>query len=245
MKDNIILYKNYKKIGLKNRTITEGKEIELVREYIDYRTNNFKPNSDNKMAVFLEPKIGDSYPDVVFVEYNPHNYEDWNDCRNSLELKDLKILYHIYSKRGINIENIVSQLGVSWKTTGTSIELLYDSGLITRKDGMWCVVDENKLVTNRIQAVEAKIGKWEEVLQQSIINKAFASESCALLCMKNQPQKEVVSRFGACGVGLLYKCEGSFKTLKRAKKRQMPSNFNSLLLNEWIGRIITMEKENL
>ena len=34
MKDIIEIYNNYREVGIKNRTITEGQEMELVREYI-------------------------------------------------------------------------------------------------------------------------------------------------------------------------------------------------------------------
>lgn len=238
MKDIILIYNNYPEIGIKNRTITEGREIELVREYVDYRKERFHASEDNKMAIFLEPQVGNAYPDIVFVEYNPENYQVWNKYRNFLEKKDLKILYHIYSVNGIELEGLVSQLGVTWKDAGLSIEKLYDSALVTRKNGKWILGDTNAIVTNSIQAVEAKIDKWEEVLQQSIINKNFASECYALLDSKCKPKKEILSKFGRFGVGLCLKEGNSFETLKRAKATNIPLSFNSIMFNEWIGRIL-------
>lgn len=238
MKDIMLIYNNYIGIGLKNRTITEGREIELVREYIEYRKDLFRATDNNKMAIFLEPQVGNSYPDIVFVEYNPENYQSWNNCRNLLEKRDLKILYHIYSVDGIELEGLVTQLGVTWKEAGLSIEKLYDSTLVTRKNGKWILSDKNAIVTNNIQAVEAKIDKWDEVLQQSIINKNFASECYALMDSKNKPKREILSKFGRFGVGLCFKDGDTFETLKKAKATNIPLSFNSIMFNEWIGRIL-------
>lgn len=238
MEDIMLIYNNCSEFGIKNRTITEGREINLVWEYIDYRKEHFKATDEKKMAIFLETQVGNAYPDIVFVEYNPKNYQTWNQYRNMLEKKELQILYHIYSVTGITLEGIVSQLGVTWKDAGLSIEKLYDSGLIIRKSGEWILNDVNDIITNNIQAVEAKIDKWEEVLQQSIINKNFASECYALMDAKSKPQKEVLSKFGRFGVGLYFRDGNGFETLKKAKPSNIPVSFNSILFNEWIGRIL-------
>lgn len=71
MKDILEIYDNYQTIGTKNRSITKGEEFNLVRQYIDYRKSTFQSSSEKKMAIFLETKVENSYPDIVFVEYNP------------------------------------------------------------------------------------------------------------------------------------------------------------------------------
>ena len=94
---NIIeIYDNYHDLGIRNRTITDGDEIELVKEYINYRKESFIPTLDKKLAIFLEAQVANAYPDIVFVEYNPENYADWNDIRSELGKQEMKILYHIY-----------------------------------------------------------------------------------------------------------------------------------------------------
>lgn len=238
MKDIMLIYNNCEEIGVKNRTITEGREIELVRNYIDYRKNQFQASDNNKMAIFIEPQVGNAYPDIVFVEYDPEKYQAWNSCRNTLEKKDLKILYHIFSVNGIDFEEVVSQLGVTWKDAGLSIEKLYDSNLIIREGGKWVLRNKDSIVVNNIQAVEAKVDKWEQVLQQSIINKNFASESYALMDTKTRPKKEILTKFGRFGVGVCLKNGNEFKMLKKAKQNNIPHSFNSILFNEWIGRIM-------
>lgn len=243
MNDIIEIYNNYRGIGIKNRTITEGEEIELVREYIQYRKNVFQASANKKMAIFLETKVENAYPDIVFVEYNPDNYSKWNKTRELLEKKDLKILYHLYFIGGGELSDLVTQLGVTWKEAGLAVERLYDSQLITRENGKWILIDEKQISTHTIQAVEAKINKWDEVLQQGIINRNFASESYVLSVLKTKPKKEALSKFKKFGVGLCVKNGDSFEVIKTAKQSSIPVSFNSILFNEWVGRILNSERK--
>lgn len=238
MEDIIEIYNNYQNLGIKNRKITEGKEIDLVREYIDYRKNEFQSANNKKLAIFLETQVSNAYPDIVFVEYNPDNYYAWNETRMALNKTDLKILYHIYFSKGLNGTDIVTQLGASWKEVELAIEKLYDSKLIMREYGKWIILDEKKITTHKIQAVEAKLDKWDEVLRQSIINKNFASESYALSIAEVKPRREIISKFNKFGVGLCIKSGDSFNIVKTAKQSSIPVSFNSILFSEWIGRIL-------
>ena len=52
--------------------------------------------------------------------------------------------------------------------------------LLSEKDKKWQLRNREALKLNRIEAVEAKIDKWEEVFQQALLNKNFASESYVL-----------------------------------------------------------------
>src|SRR5665648_462788 len=195
------IYGDYRDEGVMSRKITEGKEIELVRSYISYRKEQFnnKNCSCNKnLAIFLEPKVDNAYPDIVFVEYNPESYENWNETRNNLLKEDLKILYHIYATRGQNASELVLQLGVSWKGLMLTIERLNDAGLIYRENQQWQVKDISKISTYGIEAVEAKMNQWNQVLQQSIITVSYthlrAHETrhdivCRLLLEKKKKKK--------------------------------------------------------
>lgn len=243
--DIIEIYDDYRDLGIINRKITEGKEIELVRDYIDYRKEKFNPLSEKKLAIFIESKIDNSYPDIVFVEYNPNNYYKWNDTRANLNKDDLKVLYHIYSKNGVQSTDIVTQLGLTWKSAMLAIENLYDAGLIFRKNQNWILTDVDMISTYKIEAVEAKLNHWEQVLQQSIINKNFASESYALSIAESTLKKEVLSKFKKFGIGVCLKHGTEFDIIKEAKKVPIPVNFNSIIFNEWIGRILNAKEKRL
>lgn len=243
MQNIIEIYNNYHNLGIRNRTITDGDEIELVKEYINYRKESFIPTDDKKLAIFLEAQVANAYPDIVFVEYNPKNYIDWNDTRNEIGKQEIKILYHIYMTGGLDFRDLVVQLGITWKETGICIERLYDSKLIKRENKRWMLVDEKKITTHKIEAVEAKLNQWEQVLQQSIINRNFASESYALSIAKSKPKKEVLNKFKKFGIGVYIKEGNSFNTIKEAKRNPIPVSFNSILFNEWVGRILYSGEE--
>ena len=238
MQDVLEIYDNYNRLGIKNRIITEGKETDLVKEFINYKKEKFQASYSKKLAIFLETKIENSYPDIVFVEYNPDNYSDWNSVRNLVEKDDLKILYQIYVKGGLDATDIVTQLGFSWKKIMIAVEHLNDSNLITRKNKKWILTDEKKISTNNIEAVEAKLNQWGKVLQQSIINKNFASESYALSITQSKPSKDIVSKFKKFGIGICLQNGNGFSILREAKRLDIPVSYNSIIFNEWIGKIL-------
>lgn len=236
------VYNNYQELGIKYRQITEGKEIELVRDYIDFRKEVFCPEPEKKMMIFLESKVDNAYPDIVFVEYNPESYLDWNRERSNLGKKDLKILYHLYVRKGLDASEIVTQLGISWKDAVISIEHLYDAKLVVRNNGRWELTDPKKIMPYKIEAVEAKLNKWEEVLQQTIINKNFASESYALSVSESKPGREILNKFKRFGIGIYIRRENTFDTTRSAVSKDIPVSFNSIYFNEWVGRIIDTER---
>ncbi len=242
MQDILEIYNSNNHLGIVTRKTTEGEEIDLVRQFIDYRKQLFIPKSDKKLGIFVEPKINDSYPDIVFVEYDPNNYENWNKNRLKLSAYDLRILYHIYISKSIDSTKIVNQLGISWKDVTLAIENLYDSNLITRKNKKWAIKEKKSICVRKIEAVEAKINKLDEVFQQAIINKNFASESYALLKVNKSPKQEKLELFEKFGLGMYLKKNNGFATIKVANKSSIPISFNSLYFNEWIGRAIFLAK---
>lgn len=241
MSEMFEIYDNYKELGILTRKITMGKEYELVRQFIDFRKNIYNSSENKNMAIFLEPKVNNSYPDIVFVEYCPSNYENWESVRNGLSVRELKILYHIYVKRCISAKEIVSQLGVTWKDTMLSIEKLYDSKLILRKNYGWCIRSKKSISLSKIEAVEAKLDKLNDVFQQALINKTFASESYILSKRSANFSHNRMELFDKFGIGVYVKDKNGFETIKKSKEAPIPVSFNSIYFNEWIGRILNNE----
>lgn len=243
MNEIMEIYDNYIDVGISTRKITEGKEYDLVKQFIDFRKDSFCPTDNNNMAIFIESKVNNSYPDIVFVEYNPNNYVNWQSTRNELLSSDLKILYHIYVSKNINATSIVSQLGVSWKEALLSIEKLYDSKLISRKNNGWYIRNKNSISLKRIEAVEAKLEKLDDVFQQALINKNFASESYILSIRKNGLPKNKLNLFNKFGIGIYMQDNDGFQVLNQSKKSSIPVGFYSIYFNEWVGRILNKNNE--
>jgi hypothetical protein len=235
----IEIHDKFEKIGIKARKVTQGTEFDLVQKFIAYKKGLFRSSDTKHLMIFVEPQLHHSYPDIVFVEYNPNCFENWNSARFDLNKNDYKICYHMYINKNIGAEDIVAQLGLSWKETTLSIERLYDAGLVERFNGYWRLKDKDVFGVKKIQAVEAKINKLDVVLQQAMINKNFASESYVLSNVNKGIEDPRVQRYCDLGIGLYTQSDKQFKLISKSRKRTLPVSFSSIYFNEWIGKILT------
>lgn len=224
------------------RTPTQGVELKLVDEFINYKKNEFdKKNKDYDigMAILQEPKIETAYPDIIFVEYKRKNFEKWNENRRKLNKQDLKILYHLYMKNGLESSQLVRQLGVEHSMLLRSIENLLDANMIERKDRIWQIVNkEDFFAIKKIETVEAKVNQWNSALTQAINNKRFSSECYVLSNTKQEPNEVVKEKFSDFGIGMYQQKDEKFKTIKKAKKSKIPNSYTSLLIEEIIGNVL-------
>jgi hypothetical protein len=90
------VYDGYKSIGINPRKITKGIEFDLVKEFIQFKKEKFKPTSNKNLMIFIEPNINHTYPDIVFVEYKPEGFDNWSHFRFELTKVDYKICYFIH-----------------------------------------------------------------------------------------------------------------------------------------------------
>lgn len=238
----IEVYDNYSCLGINSRPITSGQEFDMVNEFINYKKEIFKETSQKKLAIFIETKINNAYPDVIFAEYNPYFYETWNKNRDNLTTDDLKILHYIFSKRNVTSRKIIKDLSIQYKSLLCSLEALIDAELIDRKNKYWIIPNKSDIFgVKRIEAVEAKISKWDKVMQQAIINKSFASDSFVLSKRKHEPRSEVVEKISSFGIGIYLYDDEHFSCYKPSQHNRFPSNYNSIYLNECIGKILNFK----
>jgi hypothetical protein len=229
---------NYHNIGILTRQKTAGVEFDMVKSFIDYRKNTYKDKPDKKLAIFVEPKIYNSYPDIIFAEYNPFAFENWSKARNILQLIDLKILNYIYVCQKVSSQTIILELKVKYKDLLFSLERLFDARLIERNNQNWVILNKDFVGIKKVEAIEAKVSKWNEVLQQALLNKNFASESWILSKLQGEPKEEIVTKIADFGIGIYLFNNVEFSRASRAKKSKFPTNYNSLVINEWIGKIL-------
>ena len=84
---------NIKDIGLYTRPSTQGDELDLVEDFIEYYIHNFlKSNKTNNLAIFVEPKVASGFPDIVFASYSPKILENWSEQRENLETVCITII---------------------------------------------------------------------------------------------------------------------------------------------------------
>lgn len=233
---NILLINNtHNDIGLKSRITRIGPELDMVHEFIDTTSQNFK-SKKNKLAIFIEPMVDTAYPDIVFAEYNPKVLDNWNDSRKNIKVTDMKIFENIRNMRGGNVSTIFKHTHFSYKEIIEAIERLYDAELIGRQKGKWVSKSLKEIYSiQRLKSVEAKIGQLSTVLKQADANRWFASESYALSPTK-RPQKATIERFKHYGIGLCTLNDGKIIEFNKAEKQKLPTSYMSWMFNEWIGR---------
>lgn len=236
--DKVIIIDNIVDINIKFRTKTEGPELNLVYNYIDIVSSTFKHRTNN-LAIFIEPLVDTTYPDIVFVEYSPKYIDKWNNSRNKLEKNDIKLLSIIKQFESISSTSLHNRTKIEYKNLLLSLEKLIDSDLIHRKNEKWIIKPMKEIFhTKKIISVEAKINQLDNLLQQADINNWFSSESYALSSVKN-PQKKTIEKFIDYGVGLYSMSDNKIQELTKAKKQAIPNNYASWMFNEWLGRYIT------
>lgn len=226
-------------VGISSRQITVGEEYSMVREFIDFRKNSFKSSAKKQLVVFVEMKVNNAYPDIVLAEYDPSCFDMWNSARNKLVTLDLKVLHFIFTQKNVTSQTIIRQLSISYKALVLSLEALIDAKLIERRGGYWTILNKSKVLgTKRIEAVEAKISKFDTVLQQAIINTSFASESFVLSKRMRPPNDSIAQRLDHLGIGLYIYNSKEFSCFAKSNHKRLPSNYNSLYINECIGKIL-------
>lgn len=234
--DRITIFdKNIPQIGLFSRNTPKGEEYAMVSEFIDYYCCKFlRDNRKNNLAVFIEPRIASGFPDVVFASFLPSITDTWNDCRKNIDVNDLKILSFLLQGGGATGTQLLSSLKMPERQTLISLEKLLDARLIYYKKQQWHPRDVRSIFSiKKLVSIEAKIGDVSKVMEQSYINTWFASHSYALTSAV-KPQSETIRAFSQRGIGLY--CKGkTFHKVVDASRLTLPSSYQSLQFNEWIG----------
>ena len=232
--ETLLFDKTNEQIDYHSRTSTQGEELKMVRGFI---SSYLKKNRKNNVAIFIEPQLPSGYPDIVIAEYSSMQKLTYNEYRCKLNSVDLKILFHILQFNSISKKSIENALGYTMQDIERSISVLKKSEMIyVSSTGNFIRKHNIKsfFKIKRIISVEAKIGKWHNVIDQSYTNQWFSSQSYILInkfpssqC-KNICQKE--------GVGIIFVNNGDYQQLTESIDRKLPVSFMSIQFNEWIYR---------
>lgn len=251
---NVLLFnESIPDIGYYVRTTTAGKELEMVKRYVEYITSHYKRLKQKNAAIFIEPQLESGYPDIVIAEYYDKrcadttsgiSLENWNDGRFKITSSDLKILYYLQSSSGRTKKEISNVLGFPEEEVDTSLEHLNSCGLIMQSS-----ISKNKVrkvhldkyctITNLI-AIEAKIDKWGEAIRQAENNRWFASESYILM-NKTSISETNYNKCQRLGLGIIL-VNGKIEKHLKGDRRKFPISYGSLLFNEWIHKAIYLEE---
>lgn len=232
---------NNNNINFRSRTSTKGEEFNMVKDFIKEFLNNLKRKN---IAIFIEPLLPSGYPDIVIVEYMPMQKISQNLTREKLDHTDLKILFHILQHNIIHKAQIEKELGFSKQQVETTIASLIKSNMIQiSSTGNYVRKREIKsfFKIKKIISIEAKIGKWHDVIDQSYTNQWFSSESYVLLNSLPTAQCEIICKKE--GTGILYFQNKKCQILVESAHRDLPVSYVSLLFNEWIYKETIRRKQ--
>lgn len=242
--DFMLVYDKYKAYGIVPRTLTEGAELDMVKNFVNFRKATFSPTKHKRMLAFLEPQVSMHYPDVVFVEYDPAAYSEWNEESNNLQPIDYKVLSVICSRKQVGFLKLQHSISLGTLELEDSLDRLWKAGDISKRSN--CYYSRNKrewLGIRRIETYEAKVDGLEEALQQAIANAGFASESNILLKRKNHPRACTLDRLSRLGIGLMtYDSTGFNRCVDAFSNTLAPLNYSFYQMNDWVGRILSAEK---
>jgi hypothetical protein len=179
--------------GVVFRRELRGPEQELVDDFIPVMPLMHAP--DSCVTVLREPALESGFPDLVIVVWRAARTADWRESRLALVTDDLRLMHYIFQRRRAAHSDLEDSFGARFARG--SIERLHDAGLVRPAGRAWfpCAL-ERTFAATKIIAVEAKIGKWADVLNQARLNTWFASKSYVLVPRVSEEQVQEAQRFG-------------------------------------------------
>lgn len=179
--------------GVVFRRTLQGPEMDLVNSFVSAMPLVRAP--DSRVTVLRELGLESGFPDLVIVVWRAARTAEWGEPRLALVPDDLRLMQYVYQRRRAAHSELEQNFGARFARC--SIERLYGAGLVRPAGRAWfpCAF-ERAFAATKIIAVEAKIGKWGEVLDQARLNTWFASKSYVLVPRVSEDQVREAQRFG-------------------------------------------------
>lgn len=237
-----VIKDNLPHFGLFTRNAVQGEEYDMIQGFISFYSHQFlRNNKKNNLAIFIEPRMTSGFPDVVFASYSPSITDNWSEQRNDINVSDLKMLSHLIQVGQSTRERLVAQLKISERQTEKSLRKLLSANLVSYKNKVWKPKKLNSIFSiKKLVSLEAKISDTSRVIEQSFTNTWFASHSYALTRAES-PRDKTLLTFSDLGLGLYCRDQrsNSFREMVEPTPLPLPSSYQSLLFNEWIGNMLT------
>ena len=220
------------------RKNTPGPEQNMVERFLRSTTlaqlGDF-PN-DCRATVFLEPLVGQCYPDIVIVVWRGASVPNWPDERRSLNRSDYRLM-NTFSSIGDSTESEFLARFKHRKLSRASLNRLKSSEMMCQSGKQWSPRNlEDCFSAQAIISIEAKIGNWNKVLRQAFLNRWFASHSYALV--PRFPTKEKTDRARQFGVGVLSMDMRSYDVVP-PNQGTCPISHASWMVHDWAWKYST------
>ena len=181
-------------------------------------------------VVLREPELLTGYPDVVLVFPRP-SPPALPSARFEIEVDDLRLLHHVWAYGVQTFAEIEQALRVQAADIERHAARLVQAELLDLVDDT-LVTDSCRFGVTEIIAVEAKMDKWRDALDQACANRWFASQSYVLL-----PERRFVERAAeaaaALGIGVLVFDGERIRRVLDARRQALPASVGSWLVGEW------------
>lgn len=221
-------------LGLRTRAERAGPEAALVDGFLD--EVSFVHSDEQRVFILKEPQIGQSFPDLVVVVYEPKSLEQWPEARRDLTTEDLKLIQLIHTNRGATGSELKLFLG---KVPSRCLDRLYAAQMIERNGDCWQTRELSSIFAlSSVLAVEAKMSPTSKVLEQALSNKWFASNSAILLPSIGGRSRiaEAAKRHDL----RVYTRPVGRRLSIRTRRINRPLSYASWIINEWAWRMATL-----
>ena len=216
-------------LGARFRRKRPGPELDLIEFFRDTMPLDIPRGC--RATVFGEPRLESGFPDLVIVVWREKVTLDWRPEREFLGGQDLRLMHFLYHTRRASKDELVRWFG---RRVTSSIERLHAAAMIRSVGSSWtpCALHRS-FAASKIIAVEAKVGKWTEVLNQAFLNTWFASKSYVLV--PNPPSRTQLAEAQRLGIGVC-SLDGHEVREVASKSTQLPRSYASWVLNDWAWR---------
>lgn len=186
---------------------------------------------DSRVTILREPSLESGYPDLVVVVWRDARTAAWGEARLALVPDDLRLMHYIFQRR--RVTHIELEDGFDSTFAKRSIQRLRRAGLVRPAGQAWFPTAlERAFAATKIISVEAKIGKWADVLGQARLNLWFASHSYILV---PKVSAEKVAEAQQYGIGILTPEDDSVREWS-ATEAPLPRSYASWILNDLAWR---------
>jgi len=236
----IVTFNHPKKIaGLTLRRHREGPETDLIEWFL--QESHIKVPRGCAATIFREPQLSSGFPDLVIVVWKPSTTESWSLSRAKLTSADIQIMSYL-AQAGPRSEQDIDEI-FGHKLASRSLARLSEARLIRSTKTYWMArALSNVFATKHIIAIEAKIHKWRDALNQANLNKWFASSSCILI-PKIATTTLLIEKASHFGIGVRVSEQRELDT-RNIPLARIPMSHASWLFNEWAWRAELSAKED-
>lgn len=216
-------------LGARFRRTRPGPELDLIDSFL--RAMPLHIPRGCRATVFREPRLESGFPDLVIVVWREEVTRGWRSEREFLEARDLRLMHFLHHTRRAREDELVACFGR--RATG-SIKRLFDAAMIRPVGTSWTPCSlRSSFAASKIIAVEAKIDKWTEVLNQAHLNTWFASKSYVLV--PKPPSGPQLAAARRLGIGV---CSLNDREVREvaSESTRLPRSYASWVLNDWAWR---------